>query len=146
MAQPVLERLSEPVPAIDTALRDEWLAAIERLNADITEWVSSQPGWSIVREPDKMIQEERIGSYKAPFLRLQSKKPKGEVRLEPMARMTRGGRGVVELYAWPALYSVRLIGNARGSSWEILTDSGIFIRQPWNKETFLQVAEDLIRA
>ena len=146
MSQSVLESVSEPAASIDATLRDEWLAAMDRLNADIMAWVSGQSGWSIVREPDKTIEEERIGSYKAPFLRLLSEKPKGEVRLEPIARMTRGGRGVVELYAWPALYSVRLIGNAGGSSWEILTDSGIPIRKPWNKETFLQVAEDLIRA
>jgi hypothetical protein len=36
---------------------------------------------------------------------------------------------------------VKLIG--RGNAWEIYTDSNIPLRQPWNAQVFVQLAQDL---
>ena len=53
MAQATLEPQTNPVPEIDAALRDEWLAVIARLYADVTAWVSELPDWRVIRAPDK---------------------------------------------------------------------------------------------
>ena len=66
--------------------------------------------------------------------------------MEPIARFPRGGEGVVKFYAFPTLYRVRLIGNADGSEWRVLTDSGIFLHEAWDKENFLRLSNDLLGA
>ena len=63
-----------------------------------------------------------------------------------MARIVLGGTGTVELYAWPALYRVRLLHSKTAGGWAVLTDSGITLKQPWNRETFIGLAEDLLGA
>lgn len=146
MPQSVLEPQNVSVPAVDTALRDEWLSAIARLYADVTTWISELPGWSVNREPDKEISEERLGVYTVPVLRITSEDPDEELMLEPWARLPRGRRGTVKLYAWPGLYNVYLVGDGAGSCWDVLTESGIYLRQEWNKENFLQLAKDLAKA
>ena len=146
MAQATLEHKMAPIVESDMALRDEWLTAIEKLNMDVSEWIAELPGWSVTHEPDKEIQEERLGAYTVPVLRILSDSPDGELVLEPMARMTRGGRGRVDFYAWPTLYRVRLINDAPASGWEVLTDSGITLHQEWNKDNFLRLAKDLLGA
>ena len=134
---------------IDETAREEWLKAIEKLYADVTAWFCNQPGWIVTRDSDKEIQEERLGTYLVPVLKITSEDSEDEdeeLILEPIARFPTRGKGVVEFYAFPTLYRVRLIGNADGSEWKVLTESGIFLHEEWNKENFLRLSKDLLGA
>ena len=64
------------------------------------------------------------------------------VHLEPQG-VDEKGRPVVELYAWPTLIRVRLRAKA-DDQWEIETDMGVPFRQPWNRETLINVVSDLL--
>ena len=121
----------------------EWLDTLGGLFADVSTWIGEQPGWS-VQSSTKEIVEEALGSYSAPVLTINA--DNGRLILEPIARIVFGGTGSVELYAWPTLYRVRLLRKANIDGWLILTDSGITLKQPWNKETFIGLARDLLGA
>lgn len=77
------------------------------------------------------------------MLTLQSQD--GELRVEPVARNF-PGRGIVELYAWPTLRRVRLLPNNEQGVWRVLTDCGIYLRQEWDRDSFMTLANDLIQA
>src|SRR2546421_13052771 len=112
----------------------EWQTTLNHLIEEVSGWVQGLPGWSTRPVSLKQISEESLGTYMAPVLTIDA--PEGRLILEPIARIIFGGRGTVELYAWPTLYRVRLIRSSQGEDWIILTDSGIKLRQPWNQETF----------
>ena len=110
--------------SIDESARDEWLRAIEKLHTDVTAWFCNQPGWIVTRDSDKEIQEERLGTYTVPVLKITSEDSEDEdeeLILEPIARFPMGGEGVVKFYALPTLYRVQLIGNVDGSVWRVRT-------------------------
>ncbi|MGO8671813.1 MAG: hypothetical protein ACLQVD_10660 [Capsulimonadaceae bacterium] len=130
-------------PAIGAKeLVSEWQRAIEGLFAGIDQW-SQAASWSTERS-DVQKEERPLGSYSVPVLTVSN--PNGTVYFEPVARFVSGGSGSVEMYAWPSLYRVRLIRGDDKSEWRILTDSGIFLRQDWNNETFLTLVNDLLSA
>jgi hypothetical protein len=70
----------------------------------------------------------------------------GEVVLEPVARFVMGAVGRIDLYAYPTLFRVKLLRSSKDGRWLIRTDSGIFLKQPWNEETFLGLVADLTGA
>jgi hypothetical protein len=63
------------------------------------------------------------------------------IHVIPVAQHVVGADGRIDIEAFPALNRVKLIG--RGEQWVIYTDSNIPLRQPWNAETFVQLAQDL---
>jgi|SRR5579871_3538095 len=135
------------IPAFDQPTSEkivqEWLTALSELIANVSKWVKDQPGWSV--EPStKEITEEALGSYIAPVLTINA--TEGRLILEPMARIVIGGTGTVELYAWPALYRVRLLHRVREGidTWVVLTDSRVILKEPWNEETFLYLVQSLL--
>ncbi|HET6247764.1 MAG TPA: hypothetical protein VFE47_08710 [Tepidisphaeraceae bacterium] len=66
----------------------------------------------------------------------------GEGFLTPIALHIVGDAdGRVDLEAWPSMNRVRFVGKSGG--WEIITDSNVPLRQPWNRETFVQPVRDL---
>jgi len=54
--------------------------------------------------------------------------------------------GRVQISAWPTLFRVLLLHKSGEEGWIIRTDSGIPIRQPWNRETFISLVRDLLNA
>lgn len=104
---------------------EDWRRSVAAMATDTARWAQEE-GWSAVTDA-------------LPVVTLET--PDGKLVLEPMPD-TLDGRGRVKLYAWPTLYRVRLVQTDAG--WEILTDSGVPLRQPWNKQTFLQLARDLL--
>ena len=111
-------------------LVQEWLHALNRLMNEVSGWIQGLPGWSS-KASAKEVSEEILGTYLAPVLTIDT--PEGRIILEPMARLMFGGRGTVEMYAWPTLYRARLIRRVEVEDWAILTDSGIKLKQPWNR-------------
>jgi hypothetical protein len=124
-------------PALRQQQRDQWIARVEALVTQIAEW-SVAEGWTVERG-QKTLREKLLGSYEAP--RLQIKLPGGELLLEPIALQAGGGDGRVDLEAFPTLSRVKLIG---GPEWRIITDSNVPLRLPWNRETYAQLAHDLL--
>ena len=127
---------------VDTALRDEWLGTVLDLKNDIKIWAYQKKGWSFTRQEEREVEEPHLGKYTVEIRRLKT--PEGEVRFEPIAR-NYPGHGIAELYAWPTGYRVRLI-QTEDDSWRVLTDSGIYLRQPWDREHFVTLIRDLIGA
>lgn len=118
----------------------EWQGDLEALLEDVTIWSKAQPGWSVKRS-STAIEEEGLGRYEAPVITVET--GNGRLVVEPMARIV-GGIGTVEISAWPSLYRVRLL--RRTGTWVALTDSGITLNEPWNEQTFVRIARDLIAA
>lgn len=130
-------------PKINVTLRDEWLGAIETLLRQISAWTAGEDAWEIERGETEPILEKSLGTYVPPMLTIHT--PNGEVRVEPIARNAPGS-GIVEMYAWPTLRRVRLIHEGKSETWKVLTDSGIYLRQAWDKDNFRTLVTDLIDA
>ncbi len=128
---------------INTGLRDDWLRSLQDLQEQIKAWAAQEPDWTTEASETDTISEDALGNYKAPTLTIHA--PDGELRVEPIARNF-PGRGIVEVYAWRTLRRVRLIPHEAPEKWRVLTDSGIYLRQEWNRENFITLANDLMQA
>ena len=128
---------------VDTTLRDGWLRTVNALADQLAEWVRQEPEWSFEETGTQDVEEPPLGRYAVSLWSIRT--PDGEVRLEPIAR-NYPGRGIVELFAWPTLYRVRLTEDASWGGWRIRTDSGISLRQEWNRENFFILVRDLVSA
>lgn len=116
---------------------------ITDLQRQIKTWTDQEQGWTFTVQEEREIEEAPLGEYSVSVWKLQT--PDGEVRLEPIAR-NYPGRGIVELYAWPTLYRVRLVQDEEWGGWRVRTDSGIFLRQEWNRGNFIILVDDLLAA
>jgi hypothetical protein len=128
---------------VDISLRDEWLHTVEDLKQLIAAWVAEEPGWSTANGEEHRLQEDPIGVYSVTSMDIHT--PEGRLVLEPIAR-NYPARGIVELYAWPTLFRVRLLRDAAKSGWRVRTDSGIFLREEWTRENFIALVNDLLVA
>ncbi len=128
---------------VDEKLRENWMETIIKLTDQINAWSSQKPGWEFKPQEDQEIEEALLGKYRISTWKLET--PDGQVRVEPIAR-NYPGAGLVELYAWPTLYRVRLVQNSEWGGWRVRTDSGIFLRQQWDRENFITLIDDLIAA
>jgi hypothetical protein len=118
--------------------RQEWIDRVTALVDQVAQW-SQAEGWTVERS-QHTIQEKLLGTYDAPALKVHL--PGGDIFLTPIALHITGGNGRVELEALPTLSRVRLIGE--NNTWRIITDSNVPLRQLWNRQTFTQLAHDLL--
>jgi len=128
---------------VDTLLRDEWLRTVKELQHSVKIWASSEPGWSTSEGEEHQIEEDPLGVYTAISTNISM--PNGRLILEPIAR-NYPGRGIVELYAWPTLFRVRLLRGDSDDDWRVRVDSGFVLHQEWNRDNFIQFANDLLGA
>lgn len=119
--------------------RDEWVDRVRRLVEQVAGWAQGQ-GWKADHDT-KQVREELLGAYTVPTLRVRP--PGGELALEPVGAHIAGGDGRVDLEAYPTLNRVKLIGET-GGGWRIITDSNVPLREPWDEQTFAQLAKDLL--
>jgi hypothetical protein len=118
--------------------REAWIIRVQKLVSEIADWSAAQ-GWEIERGT-KRVGEKLIGSYEVPTLRIRL--TGGELLLDPIALYVSGGDGRVDLEAFPTLSRVKFMGRNEG--WQIVTDSNVPLRVPWNAESFVQLAHDLL--
>jgi hypothetical protein len=118
--------------------RRQWVARVETLIDQISQWATAE-GWAIART-ERSVNERSLGQYQVPLLRVRL--PSGELHFIPVGLNVIGAEGRVDIEAFPALNRVKLIGHDH--QWEIYTDSNIPLRQPWNRETFARLAQDLL--
>jgi hypothetical protein len=112
-----------------------WVTRVNELAALISEW-SRLEGWT-VEAGTKRVSEEGIGDVDLP--RLEVTMPEGRILFEPIGR-TLGGGLRVDLEGWPTLSRVKIMGD----EWRIVTDSNVPLRVPWNRDSFVQLAHDLV--
>ena len=120
---------------------DDWMGTIDSLVDEVSHWAAENE-WE-TRVSNGETTEETLGTYSVPILTIGT--PEGRLILEPMDRNP-GGEGRVKLIAMPTMSRVRLLHGDREAGWEILTDSGVPLRQPWNKQTFIRLAKDMLGA
>ena len=118
--------------------RRQWIARIGAVISQIEEWAAAE-GWATARA-ERAVDERLLGQYTVPVLRVRL--PGGEVHIIPVGLQVVGADGRIDIEAFPTLNRVKLIG--RGGQWEIYTDSNVPLRQPWDPETFAQLARDLL--
>ena len=124
-------------------MRDQWIGSLQDLAEQVSEWANSEPDWQVDPISLSSITEEKIGTYDAPVVTIQT--PKGRLILEPIARNF-PGRGIVEFYAWPTLFRVRLLPNDADSDWQVRVDSGFVLDKEWSRDTFIQLGNNLLGA
>jgi hypothetical protein len=135
----VLSRRSQPDGRNLLELRrKKWLQRVEKVLRQAETWAVAED-WSVARQA-KIVEEPPLAPYEAPVLRIRS--PQGEVRVDPIGSQITGADGRVDLQAWPSLNRVRLVWH--GNAMEIITDSNVPLRQPWNRRTFVQLVDDLL--
>lgn len=126
-------------------LRAQWVAEVAALVQAVTAWATEAAaahGWSL--EPGTLDLSEEVvgGAYTVPSLVIHA--GENDLHLEPIARGVLGAEGRVDLYAWPSLFRVMLLRKNGG--WVVRTESGLDWPQPWGRDTFVALAEGLLKA
>ena len=118
--------------------RDEWISRVTDLTHQIAQW-SKANGWT-VKKQIKNIPEKTVGDFKLPALEFHTKH--GDILVTPITFLYANG-GRVEVQSCPTLNRVKLCFVDK-DNWQIVTDSNVPLRVPWNAETFTQLADDLL--
>lgn len=127
----------------DASVRDEWMHSLQDLADQVSEWAKSEPDWRVDPISLSSIAEDEIGAYEAPVVTIHA--PNGRLIVEPIARNF-PGRGIVEFYAWPTLFRVRLLRGDGDADWQIRVDSGFVLDKEWNRDSFIQLGNNLLGA
>jgi hypothetical protein len=122
-----------------SARRQAWIDRVADLVNQVAGWAEAE-GWDVERH-EKEISERYFGRYAVAALVIRL--PLGDIQINPIGLHVVGGEGRVDLEAVPTLSRVRLAPRSEG--WEIWTDSNVPLRVPWVKESFVQLAHDLLR-
>lgn len=129
-------------PGQDTqAQLQEWQRRLDTLADEIRSW-SEARGWLVEVKPAE-VRETLLGEYRVPHVRVVRPVPRGEVHVEPIALRIVGGDGRVDVWSFPAMNRVRLVGDSQGQ-WRVYTDSNVRLREPWNAELWYRLVEDLL--
>lgn len=122
-------------------LRGQWQSRVSGLLDGIATWAAAQ-GWGVRRE-EATVTDRHLGSYPMPMLEI--KLPGGELRVQPVGLQVAGAEGRVEIKAYPTLHRVRLLPQPKiGGGWQVITDSNVPLREPWNAQAFVQLCKDLL--
>lgn len=117
--------------------RAEWLEAVEQIVGEAESWAAKR-GWWVEREmKDVSDDEDRIGTYRAPMLRIQT--PNSRLIFEPIARYVVGARGRVDLAVFPSYHSAAIV--RRDDGWRILDDANR--STAWSEKSFVKAATRL---
>lgn len=96
------------------ARKTDWLDRLSELINRIDNWTKAAD-WS-TRKIEKRMRDPEIGDYIAPALILQ--KETLRILLEPVARVTPGAEGVVDLYLMPAYDDIASLYFTNGD-WQL---------------------------
>ena len=152
----VLEKEISP-----TTLREDWLQAVDRLYADVEGWAQqwlddikqAEPRkWTVRKSFIETADDYGKAHYHVPVLEIYApppqvkRVPEETLVFKPIVFNAAAGIGRIDFYAWPAHYRVRLLYSFDSREWIIKTDSGLNWPHAWSKETFIELAEGLLRA
>ena len=149
--------VAEKIPILqlseNSTEREEWVQAISTLIAEVTEW-SHSLGWRTAVHDTGIIDEswpeQSQKEYIVPVLDIITEQNYSglarEVKLviEPVFFDPARSLGRVDFYVWPALYRVRLLHKTGSRKWVVKTDSNVNWPMPWNRDSFVLIAEGLM--
>lgn len=118
--------------------RDDWVADVERLLADAEAWAREQ-GWLTHREI-RTLTEDLLGTYPVPSLTIRH--PSATLLMEPVARYVVGAAGRVDLAVFPS-YDKLLLVRGEDGAWRIVSPARREVEEPWTRENFVRLAEQL---
>lgn len=127
----------EPVGNRDR-VRDEWVAAVDRLIGEAEGWAHRQD-WATRREPKRII-EESLGPYEVPRLLIHG--GLGRLLLDPIAREIVGADGSIEFCALPS-YDGMTIARIAGGWFLFPENDAEGPRLPWSEAAFVESARRL---
>ena len=119
------------------AKRRQWQDLLKQLADDIENWSKARQ-WAVVRH-SAVIEESTLGAYEAPTLHIHT--GKGAMIVEPVGRDIMGGDGRVNLFNLGSFK--RLILIRKGPAWALFTEDRVAWPNPWNQQTFVEIAEAL---
>src|SRR5258708_7653265 len=117
----------------------EWPTNTNLLLNQVFQW-SQNKGWAIQREVISAALPNSSEDYERPALQIQT--PQGRILFDPLG-FRADGKQIVEMYAWPTLVRVRLVGDPQNHTWQVETDTGIPFYWEWNEENFTRLVRDL---
>lgn len=131
-----------PPGADPTAVRAEWIAAVNELVTRIEGWCK-EFDWA-TRRALKQLKDKPIGAYEVPMLLIQQWDVK--LLLEPISRFVAGANGRVDLYTMPEYDDMAVLTRENGD-WVLLRVE--FGRERWPAmsltcDTFKQVIETFV--
>ena len=124
----------------------DWTASVDALFQQVHQWVQEdRPKEWQVNFSTAEVTEESLGHYVTKVMEISAHH--GRLILGPIGLDVFGARGRIDFYAWPSLYRVMLLRSFDpDENWIIRTESGIDWPNPWDKNTFLAIAEQLLSA
>ena len=157
----------EKNPTDASAMRSEWLRAIDDLYQDVEGWAkdwlaelgwNSSYGWDVLRTTTEVEDDFSNSRYVAPVLEINALThllwlpperrmvPEQKLVFTPIFLNLGTGTGWLDLTAWPTHYRVRFQHDLGQDDWIIKTDSGLKWPNPWGRDTFVELAEGLLEA
>jgi hypothetical protein len=134
-----LEPFKFIVQIVQRLLRDDWMAACNKLLGEAQQW-AKEAGWPSKRF-SKDLTEDFIGTYKQDKLVFSAEG--AQLALIPVGRFAPGTDGLFDLAVMPAYDSVMVV--RQGNRWFIHPLPGDDGRQDWSKEAFLTTSLKLAR-
>lgn len=120
--------------------RAEWVAAVTRLVDEAQQW-SSKRGWWVHRESKTVTDDDdRIGTYEVPLLRIQT--PNARLLVEPIARYVVGALGRIDLAVFPSYHCVPIL--RRNDGWWIGSNDRPEQAARWSEESLVERATRLV--
>jgi hypothetical protein len=121
-------------------VRDEWVAAVEKLVQDAEAW-SRKRDWALRRDP-KTIRENGHGEYTVPRLLIHT--VDGRLLLDPIYRDAVGATGLVELCVMPSYDSIKIVRFE--DAWKMLPETGDGELILLTEASFLDTVSRLLKA
>jgi hypothetical protein len=122
------------------AVRDQWVADVKKLVAEAEGW-SREQGW-LTHQDSRTLTEEFLGTYDVPTLTIRH--PSAALLLEPVARYVVGAEGRIDLAVFPS-YDKLLVVLGEDGAWRIASPARPEWEEPWARENFIRLAEQLAR-
>lgn len=131
--------INQVAPADVDARFSRWTERVRDLVAQLADWYRAE-GWTVVESP-MTIREPGLPEYELPRL-IVHVTDREELHVKPIGLRLPYAVGRVDLEGYPTLSRVKLM--ARPDGWQIMTDSRVPLRVPWTRESFVQLATDLV--
>ncbi len=131
---------------------ENWQQVIETLFDNVTAWAQAWLGEGGNVRLDSAANSGRTGLGDTQVLVIDIPPhegmlvPKEELVFEPRLLNTSAGMGFIDFFVYPAHHRVRLVYKFQDQSWSVKTDSGLYWPHPWDKSTFVEIAEGFLRA
>ncbi len=139
LAAPRFRRL---VDVLGSLVRDEWVAEIDRVLAEVASWADDLSWRS--RHETKSLSETLIGEYDASQLLIFD--DQNLYVLAPMARFVAGAQGALDLSIQPSFFLTTLYRDDQGQ-WRVNLEprDGASPTGPaaWNRDAFLKCIDQL---